>query len=373
MRILAAIIFSLLLAPWSGAQVSDPALDTGRKLAPFVLALKPAVQMSPLPPWMLSPAVIHPETATIELAIPALWQVPSVEVYALSLVFNDDGDGGPAVEWRGPNGTTTTISTGLGEAGVSLGWNSRTLLLPRDLTREGGTLLISYYGKFQSLINLAIRPARENLLAVLGAGSDPALLDEALRVFERQEVSGHRSTPLTGDVRHGSVVEAELSANVEELGDAIEFVIPVSGEVEATMLRLQVLGIDPEASLKVSINGTEVGSVGFPAFRLDDPALVPDSLGRLVLAGWRDGALFIPARHWTSGENTLVLTLKRSPLESARPVFLKNTLLHVRFGASPALPATPTDESPEPDFFLPDPLVPDPADLPLPEIVTGTR
>ena len=352
------------------AATGDPSLETGRQFAPFVLSLRPSLQMSPLPGWMPGPAVVRTETATIEIPLPALWAVPAVELYALTVVFEDIGDGGPAVEWRSPNGTTATISQGLGEMGVSLGLNARTILLPPSVTREGGILLISYYAKFEGLVSLAVRPARENPLAVLGGQSDPALVDEALRVFERSEVDGRRNPPLSGDVRRGTIVEAELSAPVQELDGELEFLVPLDGLVEGGILKLDVLGLDPEAGIQVQLNSVAIGPLGFPPFRLDDPTLVPDSLGRLVLAGWRTGSVFIPARLWLPGENSLVLTLKRSDAETVRPLFIRNAGLHLRFG-------TPPDTGPprfqEPDFTLPDPLVPDPQDTPLPEIVTGVR
>ncbi|MDX2081742.1 MAG: hypothetical protein SFU53_13240 [Terrimicrobiaceae bacterium] len=355
-------------------QVPDASLELGRPLAPFVVSLKPTVQMSPLPYWMPSPAVVQPMTATVEVPIPGLWQAPAGEFYALTVVFEDAGDGGPAVEWRSATGITSTVSAGLGELGTRLGLNARTVLIPRELTRAGGVLLVSYYGKFSNLVSVSVRPGREDLLAVLGSRTAPAMVDEALRVFERDEVDGSRRTPLSGDVRHGAVVEAELAAGIEELAGELEFVVPLDGQIEATLLRLEALGLDPEARIEARLNGVYVGLLAFPSPRLDDPALVADPLGRFVVAGWRAGSLFVPARFWTPGENSLVLTLRRSEMESGRPVFLKNSHLHVRFGASPATDqAVEPAESEEPDFSLPDPLIPDPNDPPLPEIVTGIR
>lgn len=345
---------------------ADASLATGRNFAPFSLFLKPSLQMSPLPGWMQGPAVVQEETSTIEIPIPALWSSPAVDFYALTVVFDDCGDGGPAVEWRGPDGSTTTISGGLGETGVSLGMNARTILLPQVLTKEGGILLVSYYAKFDGLVSLSVRPAREDLLAVLGGQGDPVLVDEALRVFERGEVDGRREVPLTGDVRRGSVVEAELSAPVEELLNEVEFVTPVEGMIEGALVRLDVLGLDPEAKVEVRVNSILVGQLNFPAFRLDDPALVPDSLGRLVIAGWRNGTAFLPAHLWQQGDNSVVLSLRRSAAETGRPAFIRNATLHVRFGAEPA-------GLEDPDLSLPDPMVPDINEPPLPEIVTGIR
>ena len=369
------VLFAGLLArepAW--AQTPDAALATGRKFAPFVFTLKPAMQMSPLPGWMSLPARVQPELATVELPIPAHWAEPAIEFYAVTVVFEDRGDGGPAVEWRAADGTTTVVSTGLGEVGNPLGLNARTLLLPQKLTLQGGLALVSYYGKFDGLVSVSVRPARENLLAVLGAQSDPALVDEALRVFDRNEVDGTRPSPLTGDVRHGSVVEAELSAGVQKLDGEVEFVVPLEGTIEASVLHLDALGLDPEACIDVRVNSHAAGSIGFPPFRLDDPALVPDTAGHLVLAGWRSGSLFIPARLLVAGENSIVVSVRSPVLESDRAVFLKNTSFHVRFGASApvaSVTSAPKSEPPAPDLTLPNPLVPDPSAPVLPEIVTS--
>jgi hypothetical protein len=369
-KILLLLAVAILALPGGAPAAGDASLTTGRNFAPFVLFFKPSLQMSPMPGWMKAPAIVREETATIEMPIPALWASPGVEFYALTVVFDDSGDGGPSVEWRAADGSTTTISQGLGETGSSLGLNARTVLLPQSLTRDGGILLVSYYAKLDGLLSLAVRPAREDLLAVLGGQSDPVLVDEALRVFERNEVDGRRTAPVSGDVRRGAVVEAELSAPVEPLEGEIEYVVPLEGVVDGAMVRVDALGLDPEARIEVRVNSILVGYLNFPSFRLDDPALVPDSLGRLILAGWRNGSMFIPARLWLPGDNSVVLTLKRSDVETNRPVFIRNSGLHLRFGAAPSA-AAPSAAAP--DLSLPDPLVPDPQDPPLPEIVTGIR
>jgi hypothetical protein len=59
--------------------------------------------------------------------------------------------------------------------------------------------------------------------------------------------------------------------------------------------------------------------------------LVTDWNGRLVLAGWRKGSLFIPARYFKQGENTVLIDLKRSEGDTGREVFLRNTVIHLRF------------------------------------------
>lgn len=352
------------------AQVPDAMLATGRMFAPFTISFRPSLQMSPMPGWMRQPANVSSGTATVEIPIPALWAVPAVQRYAITVVFDDRGDGGPAIEWRSPDGTSQTLSTGLGESDRAIGWNARTVLLPGELTNRGGVVLVSYYGGFEELLSVSVRPARNESLAVLGPRSLPALLDEAGHVITREDSSGRRVMPPSGDVRNGSVLEAELSAGTEELVGELEFVIPMEAEaVEAASLQLEALGLDLESRLEVRVNGVLVGNAEFGTFRLDDPALVTDADGRALLAGWRPGFLFLPARLWSAGDNSLVLSVRRGALDPDRKVFLRRSFLHLKFGAAnPSLP-----QGGEPDFTLPEPLVPDPEDPPLPEIITGPR
>lgn len=347
---------------------------------PLVLALKPALQMSALPPWVGEMPRVDPGASLVELEILPAWRAAGVDFFAVTVVFHDNGDGGPALEWRAEDGIVSTISYGLGEIGKPVGLNSRTVLLPQVLTRDGGTVILSYYGKFESLLSLAVRPAREDGMAVLGARRFPILVDSELQVFEDREVNGTRPVSLGGDVRNGPIVEAELAAQTEQLEDSIGFIVPLEGKIEAGMLRLETLGLDPEARLEVWVNDQPVGSVNLPGFQLDDPSLVVDWNGNLVMAGWRKGSLFVAARHLVEGENSIVIRLARSPVETGRDVFLRNTGLHLRFVAAPwtppadsagGIPAEVDGVRSGPDFSLTDPAIPSPDEEPLPEVVTS--
>ena len=108
------------------------------------------------------------------------------------------------------------------------------------------------------------------------------------------------------------------------------------------MLKLETLGLDPEAQLLVEVNKKTIGNMNFPAFELNDPALVTDWNGKLILAGWRKGTLFVPARFLTPGDNSIVISLKRSEMETGRKVFLRNSQIHLRFAPRPfTAPNTP--------------------------------
>ncbi len=344
----------------------------------FLLSLQPGITRSVSPAWMAGEAVVDAETQTVDIPVGPLWLHSGPEAYALTVVFQDDGDGGPAVEWRDAKGDLTVLSHGLGGIGTAVGLNSRTVLVPKSLASEGGSLLVSYYGNFDALISLAVAPLREDTVAVSGLKRSPVMIDSDLRVFEDREVNGSRPIPLGGDLWNGNIIEAELAAETEQLEDALEFVVPVEGDMEGAMLRLEALGLDPAAKIQVAVNGNAIGTVNMAGFQLDDPSLVMDWNGSLIYAGWRTGSLFLPVDKLRQGDNSVVLTLERSTSETGRDVFLRNAGLHIRFAHAPAAFQPPAEQFPanpaEIDFNLIDPLLPDeflpsPTPSPTPEAI----
>ncbi len=356
-RLLVAVLFIQLLEgrDSSGGGAFDSCL----------IALQPEITCSVPAAWMAEYALIDAESQMVEIPVAPVWMHSGPEAYAVTVVFQDDGDGGPALEWRGASGDLTVLSHGLGGIGAALGLNSRTVLVPKSLTRDGGAILVSYYGNFEALISLAVAPLREDIVSVSGLKRSPALIDSELRVFEDRDLNGSRPIPLGGDLWSANIIKAELAAEIEPLKDTLEFVVPIKGEMEGAMLRLETLGLDPAAKIQIAVNGLAIGSVNMPGFQLDDPSLVMDWNGSLIYAGWRSGSLFIPVVLLKENDNSLVLTLERSTGETGRDVFLRNAAIHIRFKHTPApllfdspqahFPANPA----EIDFNLIDPILPE--------------
>lgn len=328
------------------SQIPDPSVEAGRPFSPFVIRLNESTAMSPLPPWMQSQAKVNTELGGVEVPLPSLAEHPAAERFVVTVVFEDGGDGGPAVEWRNQNGEITAVSDGLGEAidDRPLGLNARSIVLPQDLTKNGGTLIVTYFDRLASLDSVSVQPATQSLVAVTGGTADPALVDKQLKVLTSSQTDGRRSPPITGDVRDGSMIEAELSAAIEKFEDEIEYIIPIEGNLEGVIFRTDLLGLDPEAAVEVTLNDKSCGRIAMESFALDGPATTEDSAGRLIVAGWRSGSLYLPARLWKSGENRLLLKLRRAEDETGKSVFVRNTGLQLRFGAveAPSLSSSPT-------------------------------
>lgn len=351
---LAALLASSLRPAVIHAGDQSASADSGGvPFQAFSVTLQPQVTTSPLPSWatpdMLS---IQPGTDSVSLGIPALASQDEIGAFALTVIFRDNGDGGPVVEWLSKDGISTLLSAGLGKTGVPLGLNSRTLLIGQALALDGGTIRISFAGRFERLISIALRPAKEVEVGSLDQEARPALLSEKDRIFDVSEVSGAEAGNSGGDNYRGLIIDAELSAAPVRLDfpggqGTVEFDVPLGETPSGAYLYAEIGGLDPASSVQVELNGNPCGTVQLSPFALDDPSVVFSSTGRLQLAGWRKGSLFLPAALFQQGENAVVLTLQRSPGDSgdpSSPVYLQKTRLDLLL--SPHQPSGQTSVSP---------------------------
>ncbi|MCE9588688.1 MAG: hypothetical protein K8R57_10290 [Verrucomicrobia bacterium] len=316
---------------------------------PLTVTLQPKLTIGSIPVWETGTnnvPSIHPESDSVDIPVPSLSSQEEIGCFALTVVFQDNGDGGPVVEWRSNQGDLTLLSAGLGETGVALGLNARTLLLPQSLTLDGGTVRVSFAGRFSRLILFSLRPARELGVAALGEDFKPALIENDHQVLTEEEVSGGDHRPQSGDRTDGYVIHADLAASPLRLdlsgsGNTTEFVVPLSGKPAGSLLQAEVGGLDPESWIEVSINGELRGILAPVPFSLTSPGIIISPDGRLQVAGWRSASIFIPSRLWTSGDNSIVLLLHRAPGDSGAPVYLRNVRTDLLFpSVSTPLPAT---------------------------------
>ena len=328
---------------------------------------------------------IHIITASDAVEIPVASISPDAEssCHALTVVFDDNGDGGPVVEWIASSGERTLLSAGLGTLGAGSGIELRTLLLPQNLTLPGGIVSVSFTGRFARLRVIELRPCAELTIAAPFGIEHPVLLSASGRTLTEQEASGRDTPLLRGDAAKGNIVRAELAASPLPIGEstAVEVVVPMAAGAAESFIKGEVSGLDPASRIEVAVNGIPLGPLGLEAFPLDDPGTLRSPAGRLLRAGWRAGSLFVPAGLWKQGDNSVVFSLIKGGGDASAPVRLRNAVAEILFdpsnsesltGNSFNAPATPEPLSngsvygnPSPSLFhatLPDPPVPaDPA------------
>ena len=319
---------------------------------PLVVTLQPTASIGTLPSWeggSTNRPSIHSESDSLDLPVPSLISQEEIGCFALTVVFNDNGDGGPVVDWISNQGETTLLSAGLGDNGVAIGLNARTLLLPQSLTLDGGKIRVSFTGRFSRMISVTLRPARELGVAALGENFKAALITDPQHVLSQEEVSGADLHPETGDRTDGYVTHADLAAlpvrlDVPGAGGVMEFVIPLADKPVGSQIQAEIGGLDPESWIEVTVNGESRGILAPAPFSLNDPSVIISSEGHLQVAGWRSASVYVPARLWTNGDNSLVLTLHRAAGDSETPVYLRKVTGDFLFsspGSSPVSANSP--------------------------------
>ena len=363
------------LLPMLAVGAEDAGLAVGRPMESVSVRWGAGPEASPLPSWAPDPVELS-ENAAI-FVIPPRWKRPAVDQLVLTVVFDDTEDAGPVVNWYPPNkGALVRVSEGLGESPTALGLHARTVLVPQELTANGGRLEVNLESRPGGLRSVTLQPAREVTVAVVGTGQQPAVIERSSAVLTVDDVDGREAPPLTGDLRDGSILDAELIAAIEPFDSEFEFVVPVDGKVEGAVLHAEVLGLDPGSRVIVEVNGKAVGEMNIATFRLDDPAATIDEDGFLILAGWRNHSLFLPASFWKPMDNSIVIRLQNAPGPIIRQVSIKNVYLHLRFGAMPVppVPDEPIFAAPaisdlpvsdEPNFYATPDFIALPAPLPL--------
>lgn len=336
----------LFLLPISFAAAAD-------SFAPLSVTLQPKVIQSAVPAWETGSMLVQPGSDTLQIPVPALASQDEIGCFALTVVFADNGDGGPVVEWVPKEGESVLLSAGLGETGIALGLNARTLLITPSLALDGGILRISYTGRFLRLLSATLRPARELSIAALGTDFNPALLGENESPLTMGEVSGTDEPLPSGDRTEGQVIHAELSTAPKQLSAAdavgeMEFIIPLGATPQATLLQTEIAGLDPESQIEVSVNGELLGSLAAAPFSLNAPNTLLSASGRLRIAGWRPASLLIPARLWKAGDNSVVLSLHRVMGDTGDAVYLRKARVDLLFAPAATTSASSSSPAPSP-------------------------
>lgn len=338
-----SIVFRLAIAVMvCGVFGSDMLLgaenDSLPPIPPLTINLRKDEATNASPSWFTGNVAVMPESDALEVQLPALATQDVIGFHALTVIFDDNGDGGPVAEWISPDKNRSLLSAGLGETGVAPGLNARTILIPQGLTLDGGTLRVSFVGRFQRLLTVAVQPCRELGVAAIttGNGLVPGLVIGSDRILNLPEVYDTPSPLACGDRSEGRTVHAELLDAASRLDSPgpLEIIVPLGSVPAGSWIGSETAGLDPESWIEVHVNGELLGALGMESFPLQDSATLFSASGRLLRAGWRKGSLYVPPRLWKEGENSVTLTLRRSAGDEEKPVLLRKASLDLLYPPS---------------------------------------
>ncbi len=336
MRIVLRLVITVMACGMFGSEVLLGATSDSRPpIPPLTINLRKDMATNAVPHWFTGSVGIMPESDAVEVPLSPLASQDDIGFHAVTVVFDDNGDGGPVVEWISLDKNLTLLSAGLGETGVAPGLNARTILIPQGLTLDGGTLRVSFAGRFQRLLTVALQPCRELGVAAMttGNGLVPGLVIGNDRVLSLSEVYDTPSPSTRGDRSEGRTVHAELlnAASPLDSPGQLEIIIPLESVPTGSWIGSDAAGLDPESWIEVNVNGESLGALGMESFPLQDSATLFSESGRLLRAGWRKGSLYVPPRLWREGENSVTLTLRRSAGDEGKPVLLRNASLDLLY------------------------------------------
>ncbi len=331
--------------------------DTLPPIPSLIINLRKDAATNAVPNWFTGKVTVMPESDAVEVSLPALAAQDEIGFHAVTVVFDDNGDGGPVAEWISRDKDRTLLSAGLGETGVAPGLNARTILISQGLTLDGGTLRVSFAGRFQRLLTVAVQPCRELGIAAMTSGNGlvPGLVIGTDRVLSLSEVYDTSSPLAQGDRSEGRTVHAELFSAASNLDSAgqLEIIVPMGSAPSGSWIGSDAAGLDPESWIEVSVNGESLGVMGMAPFPLQDSATLFSASGRLLRAGWRRGSLYVPPRLWKEGENSVILTLRRARGDEGKPVLLRNASLDLLYP-----PASDSQSGKVQESSLPEPPMP---------------
>lgn len=350
-------VLCLAIAVMAGGVLGSEVLlgaesDSTLPIPPLSVDLRKDAITNAAPPWFTGNVRVMQESDAVEVSLPALATQDVIGFHAVTVIFDDNGDGGPVAEWISPDKDRTLLSAGLGETGVAPGLNARTILIPQGLSLDGGTLRVSFAGRFARLLTVTLQPCRELGVAAMttGNGLVPGLVVGRDRILALSEVYDTPPPLALGDRSEGRTVHAELFSAASRLDSPgqLEIIVPMGSVPAGSSINADAAGLDPESWIEVSVNGESLGAMAMEPFPLQDSATLFSPSGRLVRAGWRRGNLYVPPRLWREGENSVTLNLRRSAGDEGKPVLLRNASLDLLYPPSSDSLPVGMQESPLP-------------------------
>ncbi len=249
----------------------------------------------------------------------------------VTVVFKEDGEKGPSLFWINE---ASAQQVGLSEdlADGVKGVNQRTILVPREASTQQGKLIV--HGDQSKILRVRLDwvPLRQIFAA---ADQRPVAFLLSDRFLQDTELTGSK-TLSPPDIWFGKILEASLQEEPESLAENVEFVVPLDQPVAQAIFTVKVLGLPLEGTAKIWVNGTQAGQLQPAIPSLSDPGYLKGESGRVLYAGWRSGALYIPASLLKTGDNSIVIAAPGGE------TFLRDAALQLRAEGEEQIP--PPDE-----------------------------
>jgi hypothetical protein len=251
-----------------------------------------------IPTWMPERPLAAPK-AQAELSFPV---VPGSEDddLAVTVVFQEEFGGFLNVYWEREDGIRQLLSANLFEnTGLK---SQRTLLISRPTMGGPGRVILKSSQAILNVLRVRLDWARPGVVRLVDSVPNGALITTSGRLYSPEEVDGSQLTPIA-DSWQGRILTTSVTDQPERIEKGIDFQVSVPNKVNRARIEVLVNGLRINQSIKLWLNGRQIGTLALEVPDLTDPGYEKGSSGSLQYAGWRKGVLFISGAQLPAGED----------------------------------------------------------------------
>ena len=277
----------------------------------------------PLPSWLPDrPVAIASNHAELSFHIVP---VADDDDLALTVVFVEDMGGYLGVYWQPQGGSRQLICANLFE-NISLP-NQRTILINRPTLGGPGKLILQSSSDVLNIKRVRLDWARPGVVRLFDVMPNGALITSGGKIYAPEEVDGSPLTPVA-DRWDGGVYTTSVTENAERIEQGVQYPVSIPKPVRRIRLEVLVNGLPFGSSVKLWLNGEQVGSLAMEIPELTDPGYFHSRSQGDHYTGWRKGVFLLSAHQVKKGDNVFQF---QGP--SKTPLAIRDFLLQIQYAS----------------------------------------
>jgi hypothetical protein len=244
---------------------------------------------------------------------------------AVTAVFVENMGGYLSLYWQPQGGSRQLICANLFE-NISLP-NQRTILINRPTLGGPGKLIISSSSDVLNIKRVRLDWARPGVVRLYDLMPNGALITSAGKVYAPEEVDGSPLTPVA-DHWDGSVYTTSVTENAERIEQGVQYPVSIPKAVRRVRVEVLVNGLPFGNSVKLWLNGSQVGTLAMEIPELTDPGYFHSRSQGDHYTGWRKGVFLLSAHQVKKGDN--VFQFQGPP---NTPLAIRDFLLQIQYAS----------------------------------------
>ena len=277
----------------------------------------------PLPSWLPDrPVAIASNHSALSFHIVP---IADDDDLALTVVFTEEIGGYLSVYWQPQGGSRQLICANLFE-NISIP-NQRTILINRPTLGGPGKLILESSSAVLNIKRVRLDWARPGVVRLYDLMPNGALITSGGKIYAPEEVDGSPLTPIA-DRWEGKILTTSITENAERIEGGVQYPVSIPNPVRRVRLEVQVNGLPFNTSMKLWLNGQQVGSLHMEIPNLTDPGYFHSRQNGDHFTGWRKGEFLLSANQIKKGDN--VFQFQGPP---KTPLAIRDFLLQIQYAS----------------------------------------